>query len=170
MPPPLWFAYGWAMRMINRFDDGSTMFGLVAETRYSRMTVAPSRRVKSTYSFRLDLKFGWNASPRRPCSGPRLTLLEMFRNGVLSSLPLFWILILPVFSTMKTRPLPSRAPMANTGLLRPVADGVSLMWALPGAAATTAAGTPGAGTAAAGTAAAGTEEATTDRLGASDQP
>src|SRR6185436_4265519 len=122
---------------MRRFVEVSTTLGFEAETRYSRMTVSPSLRVKFTYSFRFVLKLGWNASPSSPCSEPLLTLPEMFRNGVESTLPLFWILIRPVCSTMNSRPLPSGAVVARTGFLSPLATRDSLI-APAGAAATEA--------------------------------
>src|SRR6266550_3308138 len=99
--PPLWLENGCAIFRICRFVDVLTTFGFEVDARYSRMIVSPARFVKFTYSLWLVLKFGWNARPRRPCSDPLLTWLEMFRNGVDRTTPFFRILILPVFSTMK---------------------------------------------------------------------
>src|SRR6185295_17048655 len=111
--PPLWLANGCVSLRMSRFVDVLTTFGFEDETRYSRITVLPTVFVKFTYSLWLVLKPGWKARPRRPCSDPLLTSLEMFRNAVDRTTPFFWrILILPVFSTMKVRPLPSFALVA----------------------------------------------------------
>jgi hypothetical protein len=86
--PPLWLAYGWAIRRIVRAVLVATTFGFVLDTRYSRMTVLPFRSVKSTYSLWFVLNFGWKARPRRPCSPPLLTWLPIDRNGVARIAPL----------------------------------------------------------------------------------